>query len=245
MYRIGIDAGNSRIKFGLFRNENLVEVQVINATDAALFNPPVGWEKTRIESIGLSSVNSSINNLMKTRFSLFYDKKVSIITPSDCGIPLKIKNPEGVGIDRVLNCKAAIKLFGSPVIVVDIGTAITIDIATKKDGFKGGCIMPGGELWTKALMTTSLIKSSRMVRAIFPGKNTDEAISIGIKYGIPGTINSVLSVALRKYPSAKVVLTGGGCTANICRKISFKYTYRKYLTLEGVGLVLGKFHKGL
>lgn len=240
METIGIEAGNSRVKLGLFRNAKLVEVQVIETENIGSLDVPAGWKKIKPGRIGLSSVVPSINPAIKKKFSVLYGKRVVIIKSSDCGIPLKIKNPGTVGIDRVLNCKAALELFGSPVVVVDVGTAITVDAATEKDGFAGGSIIPGAELWMKALMTTSLIKNSRTVNAGFPGKNTDEAISTGIKYGIPGAINGLLAASLKKYPFARIVLAGGGFTLNIRKNIIFKCISRKYLTLEGIGLVLNE-----
>jgi len=187
----------------------------------------------------MASVVPSVNPVIKKKFSSSYGKSPFVIKPSVCGIPLKVKNPETVGVDRVLNCKAAMRLFGSPAIIVDIGTAITIDAVAKTSGFTGGCIIPGEELWLRALITTSMIKKSRIISAKFPGKNTDEAISAGIRYGVPGAINSILTNAFKKYPSAILVITGGGSNRNILRNIAFKGITRKYLTLEGVGFVIG------
>jgi type III pantothenate kinase len=239
MNTIGIEVGNSRLKLGVFQDSKLVEVRVIQTQDVESLSLPAGWEKIKPVRIGVASVVPSVNPVIKKKFSSFYRKHPLIIRPSGCGIPLKIKNPETVGVDRVLNCKAAMRLFGSPVIVVDIGTAITIDAAAKTAGFTGGCIIPNGKLWMDALTTTSMIKGGRIISARFPGKNTDEAISAGIRYGIPGAINSILTHAFKKYPSAMLVLTGGGINRNILRDISFKGITRKYLTMEGVGFVIG------
>ena len=238
MHTIGIEIGNSRIKLGAFRNRRLFKVYFAQTENAELLKIPGEWEKINPERIGLSSVVPSINQTIKRIFSKFYGKDVFIVKPSDCGISLEIDNPESVGVDRVLNCRAGLELFGSPIIVVDVGTAITIDSATKIKGFTGGSIMPGAGLWMRALITTSMIKEGKMVRTGFPARNTDQAISSGIKYGIPGAINSVISEALKKYPSARIILTGGGSTESVCRRINFKIIRRKYLTLEGIGFIL-------
>ncbi len=238
METIGIDAGNSRTKFGLFRNGRLIEVRIVENKNKSFADIPAGWKKIKPEVIALASVVPSANAAIMRKFGAFYGRQVLLIKPADCGMPLSIKNPGKVGVDRVLNCRAAMKLCGSHVIVVDAGTAVTIDAATEKEGFAGGSIIPGGMLWSRVLNVAEMIKTGRPAGAAFPGKSTDEAVSAGIAYGIPGAVNGILSAAMEKYPSSCVVLTGGGCTPSLRRKIIFDFTFKKYLTLEGIGLVL-------
>ncbi|MCX8082640.1 MAG: type III pantothenate kinase [bacterium] len=234
METIGIEVGNSNVKIGLFYKERLVKVITFPTKDIECFKIPAFWNNRKPVLIGIASVVPQINTLLKEKFSI-YKKKVFFITPSLCGIPLKIKNPDRVGVDRVLNCKAAIEFFNSDVVVIDIGTAITMDYASRK-GFFGGVIIPGPFLWKGALTSTALIKDIKEVRAKIPGKDTSEAICSGIRYGIPGAINSIVSVYKKRYPSVKVVLTGGG-SKEFNKGIEFDIM-RKYLGLEGLGMVL-------
>ncbi len=237
MYTIGIDAGNTRIKLGLFRDAQIIDVIITETAGFSRLNLPSKWKCLQPESIGLASVVPSVNSAITGDLERYYGIRARLIKPSGCGIRLTIKNPGRVGIDRILNCRAALELFGSPVVVVDAGSAVTVDAATEKDGFCGGAIIPGAELWAKALMSTSLIGKSREARSGFPGKNTDEAISCGIRYGVPGAVNAILSASLKKYSSAKIVLTGGG--GGILRyEIILPCVFRRYLTLEGIALVL-------
>lgn len=237
MYAIGVDAGNSRIKMGLFYNARLIDTKTIGTQDISSLKIPTRWKVVKPELIGLASVVPSVNPVVVDRLQRFYRVRVWVIKPSDCGIRLGIKNPDKVGVDRVLNCRAGLHLCGSPVVVVDVGTAITVDIVTSRGGFMGGSIIPGPELWVKVLTSTALIKKSSPARNTFPGRDTDESISCGIRYGIAGAVNGILNESLKKYPSARIVLTGGGI--EILRKsISFRCVVKNHLTLEGIGLVL-------
>ncbi len=236
---IGIEIGNTRIKYGLFKNTNLEEVHTAPTRRGSADDVPFGWETLKPELIGMASVVPEANRPIIRTFKKTYGKDVVVLNPADCGIPFGIRNAECVGIDRVLNCKAAKELFGTPVIVVDIGTAITIDIVSSKGIFSGGIIMPGVDLWIGALETTAMIKNIKPARVNFPGKDTNEAIYSGMKYGIEGAINNILDIAFRKYPSATIVLTGGGSTG-FKDSIMRRKMVRNHLAMEGIGMLLNE-----
>lgn len=232
---IGVDVGNSNIKIGFFENKKISKA-IISPTDKIdALKIPMLWRDASPVFVGIASVVPQVNSLLKSRFRDIAGNKIKIITPSDCGIPLRIKNPDMIGVDRVLNCKAAINLFGSEVIVIDIGTAITVDYASEK-GFLGGIIMPGPSLWSASLLTTAMIKEPKERKAGLPGKDTAEAIYGGIRYGVPGAINNVVEAYKKKYPSVRVLLTGGG-DMKFIRNITFDME-KKHLALEGLGMVL-------
>ncbi len=237
MDTICIEAGNSRVKFGLFRNNKLQKVFSVSHKDGSLPEIPSELRKITPQYIALASVVPHLNGKIKKKIRDIYGKKLFIIKPSECGLPLKIKNPEKVGIDRVLNCKAAISIFGSTVIVVDAGTAITVDIASETQGFMGGVILPGMELWVNSLKNTAMMKGIRPSSVKFPGRNTNEAVRAGLKYGMEGALKNILDIAFRKYPSARLVLTGGG-SGMFANRLNREKKIRRNLTMEGLGMVL-------
>lgn len=244
MDTIGVEAGNTRIKFGLFKNNKLKEVFTVEHKGGSHLYIPTALGKIKPQYIALASVVPHLNEKIKQKFLDMYGKRTFIIKPPDCGIPLKIRNSGIVGVDRVLNCKAAIKLFGSPVIVVDAGTAVTVDIASEKDGFLGGVILPGADLWINSLKKTAMIKNIRHAGIRFPGRDTGEAVYGGLKYGMEGAMNNILDISFRKYPAATLVLTGGGRgTFESC--LRHKKKVHRHLTIEGLGMVMkekaGKF----
>ena len=68
---------------------------------------------------------------------------LKVTNRSDIGIPVLYENISEVGADRLVNAVAGIELFGSPLLVVDFGTAITVDAISPRGEYLGGAIAPG------------------------------------------------------------------------------------------------------
>ncbi len=235
---IGIDCGNSYIKIGLFIGKKLKNVIRFPVEDINKFRIPDDWEKLNIEVIALASVSPFFSDKIKNIFSSFFNKEIIIITSQQCNIPLNIKDKKRVGVDRVLNCKGASVLYGNPSIVVDIGTAITIDFVNRNGVFEGGVIFPGPSLLLNSLNKTSLIKSPNFLKKnILIGKNTDECITSGLNNGIAGCIENVVCKIKNIHKNSNVILTGGWCNY-FYRKIKIKKIVKKNLTLEGINIVI-------
>lgn len=133
-------------------------------------------------------------------------------------IPVRIPAPERVGADRLLGAWTARELFGAPVIVVDVGTATTIDVVDGAGDFVGGAILPG-----PALAIRSLGSDTALLPTVAPqlperaiGRDTVEAIQSGVVLGHLVAIEGLLALVIAELdgPSRPaVVLTGGGSTA--------------------------------
>ena len=101
------------------------------------------------------------------------------------GMPILYDNPKQVGPDRIANAVAAFDLYGGPVIVVDFGTATTIDATSAAGEYLGGAILPGIEVSLDALIGRAaalywvdLVKPRRVI-----GKSTTESVQSGVLYG--------------------------------------------------------------
>jgi len=235
---IGIDCGNSYIKIGLFKEKIIKQVVKFPVEDINKFRIPYHWKKLNIEVIALASVSPINSDKIKTTFSSFFNKKVITITSQQCNIPLNIKDKKKVGVDRVLNCKGASVLYGNPSIVIDIGTAITIDFVNRNGVFEGGIIFPGPFLLLNSLNKTSLIKSPNFLKKnILIGKNTDECITSGLNNGIVGCIENIVKKIKNTHKNSNVILTGGWCDY-FAKKIKIKKIVKKNLTLEGINIVI-------
>lgn len=138
---------------------------------------------------------------------------------ADLGIDVRLDEPHRVGIDRIAAAAAAgiVKQAGRPAIVVDCGTAATVDIVAADGGFLGGAILPGPALMTKALAegTSRLPEVAALERGhvpVMPGKSTQEAIAAGIGWGMRGAIARLVDEARRSLGpevAPEVLLTGG------------------------------------
>src|SRR5205085_6053208 len=109
------------------------------------------------------------------------------------GMPILYENPKEVGPDRIANAVAAFDLYGGPVIVVDFGTATTIDATSPAGEYLGGAILPGIEISLDALFDRAaalswveLIEPKRVI-----GKSTPESIQSGVLYGYASAVDGL------------------------------------------------------
>ncbi len=126
---------------------------------------------------------------------LYFHAKPLFIEPGvKTGLPILTDNPTEVGADRIVNCVAAFERFGGPTIVVDMGTATTFDVISKKGEFIGGAIAPGLGISAEALFSRaarlSRIDIKKPVKVI--GTNTVDNIQIGLYYGYIGLVDGIL-----------------------------------------------------
>jgi len=141
-----------------------------------------------------------------------------LVAGEDFPIPMKtdVDRPERVGTDRLLESLAAYRRLGRECIVVDFGTAITVN-AVRADGtFAGGAIFPGLAMMVRALSdgTALLPEIPPPSAAPLVGRNTEEAISVGVLRGAAGAVAGLIDAARQVVGGqAPVILTGGAAEA--------------------------------
>jgi type III pantothenate kinase len=129
------------------------------------------------------------------------------------GLPVLVDNPREVGTDRIANALAAVNRYGAPCLVVDVGTAITIDVVNSAGAFIGGVIAPGIETATDALGVAAA--QLRRVELLRPrsvvAKNTVEALQSGAIHGFAAMVDGLVDRICTEQsldPATPVVLTG-------------------------------------
>lgn len=158
----------------------------------------------------------------------------------DAGIlfPFRIvvESPSKVGPDRLAAAAGVVAAGNREGIIVDAGTAITVDVLTKK-GFLGGAIIPGKDLWYRVLHegTAALPLVSDAGGTIDPpGRNTREAILSGVRWGAVGAVKELVARSRRHVSrDARVWVTGGG-GAEIARHLGAGARYEKDLVFLGL-----------
>lgn len=205
MDTLAVDIGNSRIKAGYFRGRKLTDFIHFPSDMPEGFFLPSSWSGRKPDVIGISSVVPGIESQVVEKTSVFFPgSSIFLIRASDCGINLRIRNPLSVGVDRVLNCRAAREIYGKGALVADIGTAVTLDIISARGDFEGGFIIPGPGLWESALDRTAMINLPGRSAARIPGRDTAGAIAAGVRYGMAGALNGIIGAVLGKYPSLEI-----------------------------------------
>lgn len=155
------------------------------------------------------------------------------------GIKIELDNPDEVGADRLVNAAAAIEKYGAPVIAVDLGTAITLDVVSKDGAYIGGAIAPGLAVSMESLFsrTAKLPQIALTAPAHAIGRNTTHAIQSGIIYGYVGLVDSLVERISRELGCTPPVVATGG-HANIIAENSRTITnVEPWLTLDGLLLL--------
>lgn len=156
------------------------------------------------------------------------------------GIGINYPRPETIGADRLANAVAARHRFGSPVVVVDFGTAVTFDVVDRKGDYVGGIIAPGLAAMTDYLHEkTALLPRIRIreTRSVI-GRSTEEAMLIGAVHGYRGLVRELI-LELKRHlgaPHLPVVATGGYARL-IAAGLPEISAVAPLLTLEGLSRV--------
>jgi type III pantothenate kinase len=208
-------------------------------------------DKNNIKFAIISSVVPEIDENIRQTLIKYINCKIVFtneIETSKVSKLLKInyKNPDEIGADRLVNAIAASKLYDYPAIIIDIGTASTIDIVNDKNEFIGGVIFSGIGLsaHTLAKMTSKLPKINIEETEKIIGTNTSESINIGIYHGFLGTIKYFCDkLKQKKYlKNAKIILTGG--YTDIYKKRTEIFDINDLnLTMKGLKIIFLKFFK--
>lgn len=155
----------------------------------------------------------------------------------------RYKNPKQVGIDRLVNAAAAFHRYRRDAIVIDFGTAITLDIVSKKGEYLGGVIAPGIEISLEALhKKTALLPKIRLVHpSRLIGRDTTESIRVGCSVGIGGLCDRLCERIVARFHFDPIIIATGGYARfmkRYCEKID---EIVPNLTMEGILLSYKKF----
>ena len=244
-----IDAGNTTTVVGVFDEKELLGQwrlsscpRTVDETGLLLLNLLSSNEidKSKIEGAILSSVVPAFDEAWQLAIRV-YLKNERILTFSDALFPMPIlmDNPSEVGADRLVNAVAAKEKYGAPLIVVDLGTAITLDVIDENGAYIGGAIAPGLTIAMETLFTKTakLPQVGLSVPSRVIGKNTMDAIRSGIMYGFAGLIDSLVErIQVEMGAKCPVVATGGHSTvlSELSRSIDY---VEPALTLEGLRIL--------
>ena len=261
-FLLTIDVGNSRIKFGLFQQENLrgasaglpvcLNSLAVSLGESVPWPELFAWQESfsrHPPSAILAGVNPpGIDKLLSDWPRAKWP--VPAVLRSHTALPLTVRVdvPERVGIDRLLNAVAGnvLRPTGQAMIIVDSGTATTVDYLAADGAFEGGAILPGFELAAHALHNyTALlpfVATSELAQDDPQplGKNTRDAIRSGLFWGHVGAVKELLArLASRTETAPMLLLTGGGAEL-LAPHLSDRIQWERYLLLQGIALTAAR-----
>ena len=156
------------------------------------------------------------------------------------GLKIKYRNPLEVGADRIADAIAATHMYPDEnLIVVDFGTATTLEVISKDKEFLGGAILPGVRISMETLeQKTSRLPSVEIVPAEFAvGRSTTESIQAGIYYGHLGSIKELVSkITEQCFNNEKPRVLGTGGFASLYRSEKLFDNEEPDLVLKGLFL---------
>jgi len=154
-------------------------------------------------------------------------------------LPIRYHDRTAVGADRLANAVAARDLYGTPAIVVDLGTATTFDCISQQGAYLGGAIAPGvmtsaEELFRRAARIPR-VELRRPSRAL--GRNTEEALQAGVLWGAAGQVDALVRRLALEMKGTPHVIATGGLAAVIAPECETINRVDETLTLKGMARI--------
>ncbi len=154
------------------------------------------------------------------------------------GVPIRYENPREVGADRIANAVGALDRYSPPLIVVDFGTATTLDAISADGEYLGGAIVPGVEIALDTLYSHAALL--RRVELVAPrqviGTSTETAIQSGTLYGTAALVDGMVARMEVELGEPTVVATGG--LSNVVAPLTRRVQHQEpWLTLHGLRVV--------
>lgn len=209
-YFLAIDIGNSRTKFGLFKDRELLQVTTLANTSLKKNN--FLFADYELAAIIVSSVNSKDEKKLKLEKINTPLLHLSHFLP----LPIRIEyeTPDTLGKDRIAAAVGAQKLFpNQAVLVIDAGTCVTYDFLTAEKVYLGGAISPGVQLRLKSMNHYTnqlpLLSWGQELRPKSIGNNTISAMLSGVINGLISEMQGFIIEYKRQFPDLKIVLSGG------------------------------------
>ncbi len=197
-------------------------------------------DDAEVRSIVICSVVPSLTPRMAEMSSTYFSIKPIVVSANlDFGIKVATRNPHEVGADRLVNSLAAIRLYDSNCIVIDLGTATTFDLVTRGGEYLGGAIAPGIETASANLAHRAAqlfsVEISPPENVI--GKSTEESMKSGIFWGQVEMINGMIDRMEREFRERCMIVVTGGYGETFAEHINRDAIYNADLTLEGLRMV--------
>ena len=253
---IAADVGNARTKLGFFgtpcaeRFPEPLRVMTLSAgePDLGQIEPWLAGDGRGNLAWAIASVNRPAAAVLTGWLSGTRPADTAtLLAASRLPLEVRVNEPERVGIDRLINAMAANRLrrSGCAAVVVDAGTAITVDAVSRDGAFLGGAILPGPATSARALhqYTDLLPLVDPWQRRAAPaplGTDTASAIESGLFWGTLGAIRELIAQLQEAAGApANVILTGGAAAA-LAERLGPPARYVPHLTLAGIALAAGQ-----
>lgn len=243
-----LDVGNTNTVLGVFENKELkyqwrIQTDRYKTEDeyAMLIKSLLdhdGLAFADFEGIIISSVVPPIMFALERMSVKYFKKKPMVIGDKSINSTLKMKypNPSELGADRIVNAVGAIEEYGSPLIIIDFGTATTYCYVNEKNEYVGGAIAPGINISLEALYSKAakLPKIEITSPGNVVGSSTVEAMQAGVYFGYVGQVDEVVNRIKKQAKTKPQVVATGGLASLIAKDAKTIDIIDPSLTLKGL-----------
>jgi len=251
-----IDIGNTVVTLGLFEGDQL-DTTVRLATDTrrqtdeygvTLINllKLKGIDPDQITSACLCSVVPPLTAVFESVVHNYFHVTPLLVSAGvRTGMPILYDTPRDVGADRIADAVAATKLYGAPLIVVDLGTATVFDAISRDGEYLGGAIAPGINLAADSLFFNT--SQLRRVELVAPesaiGRNTTTALQSGLVLGYSGLVTGMIERFKKELSQDAKVIGTGGLVRVIAAESDVFDVINQDLTLVGL-MIINQMNQG-
>ena len=203
-------------------------------------------DPSEVEDSIISSVVPPVFNSVHTGVIKVLGKEPIVVGPGiKTGLNIQMDTPSQVGSDRIVVAVAALAEYEPPLILLDMGTATTLEVVGKGNTYLGGCIIPGMRVSLEALTSRtaqlpgiSLDKPKAVV-----GKNTVDCMRSGIMYGTAAMLDGIIDRITEKQGHSYTVVATGGLAQFIVPLCKHDIQLEKDLLLQGLNIIYKKNKK--
>lgn len=235
-----LDIGNSRIKWRLLDEQTGATSGLAFAQDqAALFSELRKLSAplmVRISSVRGGAVNDAIEQWVDAQWSL--PVHIARVNQAVGGVSHQYADQTRLGVDRWLAMLAAVQVAKTACVIIDSGTAITIDVVDKRGLHLGGYITPGLQLMRNSLEQNTGIRLSKLVSpvSIALGNSTDTAVLNGTLAVQVSLINRVVAETLELDTNTRIFFAGGDAELLAARSNVKEFNIAPSLVLDGLAI---------
>jgi len=245
-----LNVGNSRLAVSVFIAGGLEHVTYLPHTDRAAWPAAIeaAWKMLAPRdqaAVAAVSVNPMIAEPLELLVSQRIGQKIQWVG-RELELPINVltQPPADTGVDRIVNVAAAYEQMGKACVVVDAGTAVTVDFCNDNGDFLGGAIAPGVNMMLQALHE----KTARLPLVPFqppgpdPGNTTSQAMCQGVYHAIRGLVKEAVESHAMHVGAWPEIIATGGDAEQLFGGWEIIHAISKNLTLYGIALAYTNHH---
>jgi type III pantothenate kinase len=247
---LAIDVGNTNIVVGVFDGERLVadfrlhtnerttgDELGLAATDLLRRR---GLDIAAIDAVAVANVVPPLTRSVDEMSRVYFGRTPLVVGPGvRTGISIRYEDPRLVGADRIANAVAGRHLYGTPVILLDFGTATTFDAVSASGDYLGGAMAPGILISLDALVSraSKLNRIELAAPASVIGRNPAASMQSGFVFGYVGLVQGIVARMRTEIGESSRVVATGGLAELFAPLIPEIEAVDPHLTLVGLRLI--------